>query len=109
MIQKILDGFDYKTQMYSEFADGINTVFYDANAVIGLVFGEEEAAAGKLVEAIREQARMHTVSERSERSSDFIVITTLILFSHSRVFFPRQSLVGFKFSSRSYSSGQEAA
>ena len=63
MIQKILDGFDYKTQMYTEFADGINTVFYDANAVIGLVFGEEEAAAGKLVESIREQARMHTVSE----------------------------------------------
>ena len=53
--------------MYADFADGINTVFYDANTVIGLVFGEEEAAAGKLVEAIREQARMHTVSERSER------------------------------------------
>ena len=49
--------------MYTEFADGINTVFYDVNSVIGLVFGEEEAAAGKLVEAIREQARMHTVSE----------------------------------------------
>ena len=48
--------------MYTDFADGINTVFYDANAVIGLVFGEEEVAAGKLVEAIREQARMHTVS-----------------------------------------------
>lgn len=52
-------------QMYTEFADGINTVFYDANAVIGLVFGEEEAAAGKLVEAIREQARMHT-EEKTE-------------------------------------------
>ena len=49
--------------MYTEFADGINTVFYDVNTVIGLVFGEEEAAAGKLVEAIREQARMHAVSE----------------------------------------------
>ena len=49
--------------MYTEFADGINTVFYDANSIIGLVFGEEEAAAGKLVEAIREQARMYTVSE----------------------------------------------
>ena len=48
--------------MYADFADGINTVFYDANTVIGLVFGEEEAAAGKLVEAIREQARMHSVS-----------------------------------------------
>ena len=51
--------------MYTEFADGINTVFYDANSVIGLVFGEEETAAGKLVDAIREQARMHVVSEIS--------------------------------------------
>ena len=49
--------------MYTEFADGINTLFYDANAVIGLVFGEEKAAAGKLVEAIHKQARMHTVGE----------------------------------------------
>ena len=49
--------------MYTEFADGINTVFYDANSVIGLVFGEEEAAAQKLVDAIQEQARMHMVSE----------------------------------------------
>ena len=48
--------------MYTDFADGINTLFYDACTVIGLVFGEEEAAAGKLVDAIREQARMHTVS-----------------------------------------------
>ena len=48
--------------MYTGFADGIDTLFYDANSVIGLIFGEEEAAAGKLVEAIREQARMHTVS-----------------------------------------------
>ena len=48
--------------MYTDFAGGINTLFYDACTVIGLVFGEEEAAAGKLVDAIREQARMHTVS-----------------------------------------------
>ena len=49
--------------MYTEFADGINTLFYDANSVIGLVFGDEDAAAGKLIEAIQEQARMHMVSE----------------------------------------------
>ena len=36
-----------KPQMYTEFADGINTVFYDANSVIGLVFGEEEASAAR--------------------------------------------------------------
>ena len=67
-----------KPQMYTEFADGINTVFYDANSVIGLVFGEEEASAGKLVEAIREQARMHAVSERSARVVDHVV---LIIFT----------------------------
>ena len=71
-----------KPQMYTEFADGINTVFYDANSVIGLVFGEEEASAGKLVEAIREQARMHAVSERSARV-DHVV---LIIFSYSLKF-----------------------
>ena len=63
-----------KSQMYTEFADGINTVFYDANSVIGLVFGEEEAAAGKLVEAIREQARMHAVSERRARVDHVVLI-----------------------------------
>ena len=49
--------------MYTGFADGINTLFYDANSVIGLVFGDEDAAAGKLIDAIQEQARMHMVSE----------------------------------------------
>ena len=49
--------------MYTEFAGGINTLFYDCNSVIGLIFGEEEAAVGKLIEAIHEQARMHIVSE----------------------------------------------
>ena len=49
--------------MYTGFVDGINTLFYDANSVIGLVFGDEDAAAGKLIEAIQEQARLHMVSE----------------------------------------------
>ena len=81
----MMDGFEglTKPQMYTEFADGINTVFYDANSVIGLVFGEEEASAGKLVEAIREQARMHAVSERSARVVDHVV---LIIFSYSLKF-----------------------
>ena len=79
-----------KPQMYTEFADGINTVFYDANSVIGLVFGEEEASARKLVEAIREQARMHAVSERSARAGDsrrfdyFFIFSQIHFYSSQR-------------------------
>jgi hypothetical protein len=59
-------------QLYLEYAGGLNSVFFDLHTVIGLCFGGEPTAAGKIANTIQEQARMHRVCSEGRKEGERI-------------------------------------